>query len=101
MYGKSGSSIEKIDDVVKSEPKDKPQCDVVIVGVMQLDVKICYNCKGRVESTSPALGRCSKCLMTQCMMQCSDQVFAKLLVRPQKRWRDDLTRIWKNSAGNG
>ena len=40
----------------------------------------CYNRKGRVESTSPPLGRCSKCLITQYMTKGSDQAFAKLLV---------------------
>ena len=29
--GKSGSSIDKIDDVVEYEPKDKLQCNLVIV----------------------------------------------------------------------
>ena len=38
MYGKSGSPSEKIGGVVKYEPKDVPQCDLVnavIDSVMQ------------------------------------------------------------------
>ena len=75
---KSGSSIVKIDDIgnVDYKPKDNSQCrvlDVTVVGVLQLDLKkICINCKGRVESMSGQLGRCSKCLMTQRISRCSD-----------------------------
>ena len=87
---RSGSHVETIEDignVIEYIPSDEGSCklvNVTVVGVMQLDLKkICCNCKGRVESLSSPVGRCTKCLMTQRMEKCSDQVCAKLMVEPE------------------
>lgn len=88
---KNGSTIKHIEDigeVAEYDPEiddDKGQKRDInkasIIAVISLDTyKSCLACKARVESTSPPLGRCSKCSMMQRVDKCADQLSAKLLI---------------------
>ena len=43
--------------------------------------KSCVSCKARVESTTPPLGRCSRCSILQRVDRCGEQVSAKLMLQ--------------------
>ena len=93
--GKTGSTIEEIKDIgevvdynIDSDIEDagRELRNATIIGVVSLTSYVsCLGCKARVESTSPPLGRCTKCSMMQRMDKCNEQLSAKVVIEQQVR----------------
>ena len=75
------SPIEDIGEVDSFNPQPyegQKLHSSAIVGVQ--DKKVCFACRGRIETTSPTLGHCSKCDMVQRLSKCQSSFSAKLIV---------------------
>ena len=78
--------IDDIENTIQPQPSDEITTlhNVQVIGVQQLDsYKCCLQCKARVESMTPPLGKCTKddCLMMQLYDLCIDQTSARMLLR--------------------
>ena len=91
---KTGSAIKSIDnigEVIQYDPDINSDqrhqlSDASIIAITSLDTyKSCLGCKARVETTTPLLGRCTKCSMMQRVDKCPDQLSAKMMLQEQDR----------------
>ena len=81
-------NILDIGSVEENEPKntDVSLEDAVVMGVMHLETfRSCFMCKGKVQTTSAAIGKCEKCSITVRLSKCVQEIAAKLVIESQQK----------------